>query len=219
MQQRHTDRAPQAPATPAASGLWQRAVDRLRRDAAQAARRWRGESDRRGMVLIMTMLMMTMLTLLGSAAVMQTTNDIRDAGAHRVERAVFRIAEAATMGAVGMAGTMGSRFDDYAAGKSNTITQDDFGDTLLDLGQAGTGSFGRELNSMGKPGFTITVEPPQLSTAVAGYESGKYCFQSYRMVTRGRIGDPAAKTERERALAGEAGLAAQVVIGPVRCNN
>ena len=192
---------------------------RLVRDAAAFGHRWHGDADRRGVVLVMTMLMITLLTLLGSAAIVQTSNDLRDSGAHRVERAVFRIAEAGTMGGVGLAGQMNAKFDDFASSKSGQITEDDFSGGLLDLGKTGLGSFGRELNSLGTARFTIKVGDPELSTSVVGYQAGKYCFQSYRMVTVGHIGDADSKNERERASSGESGLVAQVVVGPVLCSN
>lgn len=184
-----------------------------------ARRRLSGEPDRRGIVLVMTLLMMTMLTLLGSAAVMQTSNDIHDAGAHRVERAVFRIAEAATMGAVGMAGTMGSRFDDFSRDKGNKLTEADFGANLIDLSAGQGASFGRELVSIGAGGYTVEIGAPELSTSVAGYESGKYCFHRYSLTTLGHVGDVTSKNERDRALSGQAGMSAQVMVGPVLCNN
>ena len=204
---------------PTTMTLWRRLVSRLRADSESVRRRVVGQGDRRGIVLIMTLLMMTMLTLLGSAAVMQTANDIHETGAHRVERAVFRIAEAATMGAVGMAGTMGGRFDDFSQNKSNRLTEADFGGGLMNLEANSTSSFGRELMSLGASGFTVTISEPTLSTAVAGYESGKYCFHSYTLTTLGHVGDTKSANPRERALAGQAGMSAQVVVGPVQCNN
>lgn len=167
----------------------------------------------------MTMLMITLLTLLGSAAIVQTSSDIRDSGAHRVERVVYRIAEAATMGSVGLAGQMNAKFDDLTASKSGVLTEDDFAGSLLDLNQTGFGSFGRELNNLGAAKFTIQVSPPELSSSVAGYQAGKYCFQSYRMAAVGHIGNADSKDERERAAAGESGLVAQVVVGPSLCAN
>lgn len=123
------------------------------------------------------------------------------------------------MGAVGLAGQMNTKFDDFSNAKNGVITEVDFAGTLLDLKKTGLGSFGRELNSMGKGGFTITIGQPELSTSVPGYQAGKYCFQSYRMVTIGHIGDTKSKEARERASAGETGLAAQVVVGPGLCSN
>lgn len=192
---------------------------RLVRDAVDFGRRWHGDADRRGVVLVMTMLMITLLTLLGSAAVMQTSSDIKDSGAHRVERVVYRISEAATMGAVGLAGRMGAKFDDFSTSKNGKLSDDDFGGGLLNLSNVGQSSFGRELSNLGKANFTIKVSAPELSTAVAGYQSGKYCFHSYRMVTLGHVGDADSKDERERGTAGESGLAAQVVVGPTLCAN
>ena len=212
-------RAAAADSRAASLNLGERLRQRLIRDAAEFGQRWRGDADRRGVVLVMTMLMITLLTLLGSAAIMQTTSDIKDSGSHRVERAVSRITEAATMGAVGLAGRMGAKFDDYARAKNGKLSDDDFGGTLLNLSATGQSSFGRELTNLGKASFSIEIGAPELSSSVAGYQSGKYCFQSYRVVTLGHIGDADAKDERERGTAGESGLAAQVVVGPALCSN
>ncbi|HAN32054.1 MAG TPA: hypothetical protein DCQ06_10695 [Myxococcales bacterium] len=204
-----------------------RSLDRLRRalmgrfeaDRRTLMRRFDGPSDRRGIVLVMTLLMMTMLTLLGSAAVLQTSNDIYETGAHRVERVVFRIAEAAAMGVVDMADSMGGRFDDFARSKNNTFTEADFGKSLMDLSLKAESTFGRELMAMGTSGFTVTVSPPHISTSIPGYEAGKYCFHSYTVTSLGQVGDIDSSKARDRALAGQAGISAQVVIGPVLCGN
>lgn len=188
---------------------------RLQHDWQQFLRRWRGPSDRRGMVLIMTMTMTTVLAGLGSAAATRTSSDIRESGAYRIERATFRLSEAGTMAAVALAGELQSKLEQYAATRSNKLTINDMGSELLDLGAHG--SYGREINALGVANYTTEIPPPELSTAAVGYDAAKYCFRAFKLTTRASFGDADSDDKRDQALAGESGLQAFVVVGPQPC--
>ncbi len=172
----------------------------------------------RGMVLIITLLMLTVLAVLGSAAVMRTSLDLREGGAQRIETAAYQLSEAGTIAAVGLAAQMQGGFADYAAAKiGSTLTMADMGAGMLQLTGV-DGSFGTELAAAGKVDFNAKVYPPDLSSAAAGYDAGRYCFQTYRVVTTSQIGAATATTLFEVPLQGQTALAAQVTVGPILCN-
>jgi hypothetical protein len=172
----------------------------------------------RGMILMMTLLMLTILAVLGSGAVMRTSLDLREGGAQRIETAAYQLSEAGTLASVGLAAQMQGGFADFAAGKAgSTLTINDMGAGMLQL--TGTdGSFGQELASVGGVDFSAKVYPPDLSGAASGYDAGRYCFQTYRVVTTSQIGTVKATTLREVPLQGQTALAAQVTVGPILCN-
>ncbi|GEM_PF-2828267 len=197
--------------------LKSRVSARLERDWRDVKKRWGADPDRRGMVLIMTMTMVTILTGLGSAAVVRTSADIREGGAYRIERAVFRLSESGTMAAVTMAGEMQARFETYIANRSNKLSITDTGKDLLDLGEKG--SYGREIKALGTALYNTEVAPPELSTAVPGYDASKYCFRTFQLVTKAHFGDSTSTAQRDIAKIGEAGLQAFITVGPTRCGN
>ena len=190
---------------------------RFARDWAAFRRRFEADSDRRGMVLIMSMTMVTVLSGMGSAAVLRTAADIRETGAYRIERAVFRLSESGTMAAVALAGEMQANFETYVATRQHKLTINDTGAELLDLTEKG--SYGRQIKNLGVAQYNTEVKPPELSTAVPGYDAAKYCFRTFQMVTKAQFGDLASTNKREMALAGEAGLQAFITVGPTRCGN
>ncbi len=188
---------------------------RLRRDWRQFRRRLDGEADRRGMVLIMSMTMIMILAGLGSAAVVNTAADIREAGAYRIERATYRLSESGTMAAVALAGELQSNLEAYAAARAGKLTISDTGSDLLDL--TDKGSYGREIKYLGVANYVTEVAPPEIATGVAGYDASQFCFRTFKLTTRAQFGDPKSTDHREQALAGDAGLQAFVVVGPQRC--
>ncbi len=189
---------------------------RLRRDAEEFGRRWRGESDRRGMVMVTTLLMMTVLALLGSAATNATSTQLRENGATRLEHVAFRVGEAGTMSAVALASQLQSRFEGYVQNRNYKLDITDVG-TLFDY--KSKGSFGRELDTLAVPNFRVEVSQPSIAYGVTGYDASRYCFRSYQMKTFAQVGDPKSAKAAERAASGQVGFQAGVIVGPVRCGD
>ena len=54
----------------------------------------------RGMILVTTLLFLSLVTVLCSAAVVRTASDIREGGAQRIGQAALRLSEAGAMGTV-----------------------------------------------------------------------------------------------------------------------
>lgn len=171
--------------------------------------------SQRGMVLIMTMLMLTMLSMLGSAAVMRTAMDLREGGAQRIELAAMQLSEAGTIASVGLAAQMQAGFEDYVAAKNYQLTMADMGATMLNLDKGG--SFGTELAALGQASFLTKVDPPDMSSAVPGYDAGQYCFKTYRMTTTSQLGTSTPGTLSEVMLSGQQAIVAQVTVGPMVC--
>lgn len=203
------------------SGYWARLRLRLARDLRDRRLRRAGPSDQRGMVLIMTMLMITVLTALASAAVVHTSSKLHEGSAYRLERAAYRIAEAGTMGAIALASQMPGGFETLASQAGGKLSMAHIGAGMLDLDPKSVdNSFGRELKALTGTGFSVEVSPPDIATAVAGYDASRFCFRSYRMRTTATIGVVDAKTPEEASSpSAEAALAAQLVVGPVPCAN
>jgi hypothetical protein len=190
---------------------------RLRYDAAELNARL-GEPDdrkRRGMVLVMTMLMMAILSALGNAASVRTSTDLRETGAYRIERAAYRVSETGTFASVAVAQKMQGFFGAYVTGRNNKLSQLDMGDQYLD--HTVDGSFGAELDSVGAPTFSTEVGVPRIASGIPGFEAGKYCFQTYDLTTYSRIGVEDAAEVVDQMRSGEAGIGATVTVGPVPC--
>ena len=198
---------------------WRSAIgDRLRADWVAFERRWSGEGDRRGLVLIMTMLMLTILTSLGSAAAVRTSLDLREGAAFRVERASYRLSEAGMMSAVTLAGQMQAQFEPYMEGKGRVLVKEDMGPYLLDLDiKSAERSFGAEFDALSTAYFKVRVGPARMSAAVPGYDSSRYCFRSFRIESKANLGFVDGASTLDQLKAGESGIAAQLVVGPVPC--
>ena len=186
-----------------------------------------GPRSQRGMVLVMTLLMLSMLAVLGSAAVMRSAMNLRDGGALRVERAAYRLSEAGALASVMLASQMQGGFAEYAKQKPEGLTMADMGDGMLSL-KGSDSSFGSEFMAVGNVGFIAKVGEPELSSSVPGYDAGRYCFESYRIVTTSSVGTvanaPSLKAPIDKAdaalaarVSGEAAIATQMMIGPVVC--
>ncbi len=168
------------------------------------------------MVMMMVMLMLGLLSLLASAAAMRTAMDIREGNAERLTRASYRLGEAGTLGVLTLASQMQGGFSDYIGAKANkTLTMQDMGDGLLAL--SGTDlSFGRELKGFASVGFTTLVQDSDAASA-AGYDVGRYCFRTYRMITTSQLGSAAPKNLQEAMVSGQTRLQATMTVGPVPC--
>ena len=198
---------------------WRAALTgRLRADWGAFERRWSGEGDRRGLVLIMTMLMLTILTSLGSAAAVRTGLDLREGGAYRVERAAYRLSEAGMMSAISLAAQMQAQFEPYMEGKGRQLVKEDMGPNLLDLDvESAERSFGAEFDALEAAYFKVKVGPARMSAAVPGYDSSRYCFRSFRVESKANLGFVDGSSTLDQLKAGESGIAAQLVVGPVPC--
>lgn len=173
-------------------------------------------ANQRGMVMMMVMLMLGLLSLLASAAAMRTAMDIREGSAERLTRASYRLGEAGTLGVLTLASQMQGGFSDYISAKTNkTLTMQDMGDGLLAL-SGNDLSFGRELKGMGSVGFTTLVQDSDAASA-AGYDMGRYCFRTYRMITTSQLGSAAPKNLQEAMVSGQTRLQATMTVGPVPC--
>ncbi len=171
----------------------------------------------RGMILIVTLLMLTILTVLGSGAVMRTAANLREGSAQRLTVAAFQLSEAGTIASVGLAAEMQGGFATYAAGKAgNTLSIDDLGSGMLQL-QGPDGSFGQELAAIGAVDFGTKVYAPDLTSASAGFDADRFCFHTYRLVTTAQIGQDKATKAADVALDGQQAIAAQVTVGPLQC--
>ena len=212
------------------TGRWAKVwlLRRLRADWQAVRRRFEADADRRGMVLIMTLLMVSILTTLGSAAVVHTSTELREGGGFRLERDVYRISEAGTVAMISIAGQMQGAFENHVANTGYDFNHGyaEFerhlvGPSLeLDAG-ADSPSFGRELQRFATTStvdFRVRVYRPELSAAVAGYDASRFCFRNYRMVTTAIVGLDAPENVNEATdPAGEAAIAAQVLVGPSPC--
>ncbi len=177
-----------------------------------------GGPRERGVVMVVVLAMMGILTLLASAAALRTSMDMREGGAERLGRAAFRVSETGTYAVVSLASQMQGGFGDYVAAKTDgKLSMIDVGDEILAL----TGkdqSFGRELAAVGAVDFSTQVGQAD-SASTPGYEAGRYCFRTYRMITTSRIGAANPANLRESMVAGQTRLAASMTLGPVPCGN
>jgi hypothetical protein len=202
-----------SPTVPAPNAL-ERLQTRLRRDAVAFDARWRGDSDRRGMVMVMTMLMMTVLTLLGSAATNATSTQLRENSGTRLEHLAYHVGEAGTMAAVTLAGKIQSGFENYVQNRGQKLDLTDMGG-LYNFGT--DSSFGHELDALAVPTFEVNVSAPKVAYGVPGYDASRYCFRSYKMTTYGNVGNPSSSKGAEKAQSARMGFQAAVVVGPVVC--
>ena len=172
----------------------------------------------RGVVMVVVLAMLGILTLLTSAAALRTSMDMREGGAERLGRAAFRVSETGTYAVVALAAQMQGGFGDFVAAKTDgKLSMVDVGDEILALSGKDQ-SFGHELSAVGAVDFTTQVG--QADTAsTPGYESGRYCFRTYRMITTSRIGAANPASLRESMVAGQTRLAASMTLGPVPCGN
>ncbi|MSQ83198.1 MAG: hypothetical protein EXR77_09855 [Myxococcales bacterium] len=172
---------------------------------------------KRGMVLIMALLMIGMLAMLGSAAALRTAMDLREGGAERTARAAYRISEAGTVSVLSLATQMQAGFGDYVNSKSNsTLTLADVGDSVLNLSST-DGSFGMEMAAVGGISFETAVQNADAATAVPGYDAARYCFRTYQMVTTSRLGSATPKNLVESLATGQTQLQSSMTVGPVPC--
>jgi len=168
------------------------------------------------MVLVMVMLMMAMLAMLGSAAAVRTSMDLREAGAERFARASYRVSEAGTMSVLSIATQMQGGFSGFVLAKpDNTLSMTDVGDSVLDL-DLKTGSFGREFAVVGAPTFATVVRDSD-AAAVPGYDAGRYCFRTYQMLTTAQLGSAAPENQLQAFSFGESKLQSSMTVGPVPC--
>jgi hypothetical protein len=172
--------------------------------------------NQRGMVMMMVLLMLGVLSLLASAAAVRTAMDLREGGAERLTRASYRLGEAGTLGVLTLASQMQGGFSDYIAAKTDkSLSMSDMGDGLLAL--TGTdNSFGRELGGIGAVGFTTLVQDSDAASA-AGYDVGRYCFRTYRMITTSQLGSLAPTSVQQAMVSGQTRLQATMTVGPVPC--
>jgi len=175
----------------------------------------------KGMVLVVTLLMMSVLTLLAGGAVLRTAMNLRDGGAARVNQAAYRVAETGTYASVALAAQLQAGFRDYLSTRNppDVLTMADMGDAVLDF-SAGGGSFGKELGDIGSnPSFIASVTTTDQASAVQGFDASRYCFTTFRIETTALVGASAPTSQLQAATSGQSAIAAQVTVGPSLCGN
>ncbi len=170
----------------------------------------------RGMILVTTMVFLSLITVLCSAAIMRTANDIREGGAQRISQAALRLSEAGAMGTVALASQMQLGFGDYVAARNNVLTMADIGPAAVDL-TTPDGSFGREFAAISPISFSTLVSESDMSAAVPGYDAARYCFKTYKMVTTSQIGSATPTDLLQIAQSGQQAIQSYLTVGPVLC--
>ena len=170
----------------------------------------------RGMILVTTLVFLSLVTVLCSAAIVRTSNDIREGGAQRISQAALRLSEAGAMGTVALASQMQLGFGDYVAARNNILTMADVGASTIDT-TAPDGSFGREFAAISPIGFSTLVSESDMSAAVPGYDAARYCFKTYRMVTTSQIGQATPTTLLQIEQSGQQAIQTYLTVGPVLC--
>ena len=172
----------------------------------------------RGIVLVATMAMLSLITVLCSAAVVRTSADIREGGSERIAQAALRLAEGGALGSVALAAQMQLEFSEYVANRSGVLTMSDIGHTTIDITPV-TGSFGREFDTahMVAPTFSTVVTETEMSAAVPGYDAARYCFKTYNMVTTSQFGTDTGTTLLQIEQAGQQKIQTYVTVGPILC--
>ena len=172
----------------------------------------------RGMVLVTTMLMLSLITVLCSAAILRTSSDIREGSAQRISQAALRLSEAGAMGAVALASQMQLGFGEYVDARGGVLTLADMGAATVDTSSP-DGSFGREFATISPVTFRTTVTENEMSSAVPGYDAARYCFRTFRMVTTAQIGTASPTTAAQVEHSGEQAIQSYLTVGPVLCGN
>lgn len=170
----------------------------------------------RGMILVSVMVFLSLVTVLCSAAVVRTSNDIREGGAQRISQAALRLSEAGAMGSVALAAQLQLGFGDYIAARGGVLTLADVGAATIDV-SAPDGSFGREFATITPITFSTTVSQSDMSAAVPGYDAARYCFKTFKMVTTSQIGSSAPTGLLQVQQAGEQAIQSYLTVGPVLC--
>ena len=170
----------------------------------------------RGMILVTTLVFLSLITVLASAAIVRTSNDIREGGAQRISQAALRLSEAGAMGTVALAAQMQLGFGDYVAARNNVLTMADVGSAAIDI-TAPDGSFGREFATVGPISFSTVVSESDMSAAVPGYDAARYCFRTWRMVTTSQIGQATPTNLLQIGQSGQQAIQSYLTVGPVLC--
>ena len=173
----------------------------------------------RGMILVTTLVFLSLITVLCSAAVMRTASDIREGGAQRIGQAALRLSEAGALGTVALAAQMQLGFSDYVnAHNGNPLTMAEIGPSVIDLTSPnGGGSFGREFPLGTQISFSTAVSESEMSAAVPGYDAARYCFKTFKMVTTSQIGQAAPSNIVQIEQSGQQAIQSFVTVGPVLC--
>ncbi len=170
----------------------------------------------RGMILVTTLVFLSLMTVLCSAAIVRTSNDIREGGAQRISQAALRLSEAGAMGTVALAAQMQVGFGDYVAARGYVLTMADVGVATVDT-TAPDGSFGREFATISPISFSTLVTESDMSSAVPGYDAARYCFKTYKMVTTSQIGQATPTNLLQIEQSGQQAIQSYLTVGPVLC--
>lgn len=170
----------------------------------------------RGMILVTTLVLLSLITVLCSAAIVRTSNDIREGGAQRISQAALRLSEAGAMGTVALAAQMQVGFGDYVAARNNLLTMADVGVATIDI-TTPNGSFGREFATTSPISFSTLVTESEMSSAVPGYDAARYCFKTYRMITTSQIGQATPTNLLQIEQSGQQAIQSYLTVGPVLC--
>ncbi len=170
----------------------------------------------RGMILVTTLVFLSLITVLCSAAIVRTSNDIREGGAQRIGQAALRLSEAGAMGTMALASQMQLGFGDYVAARNNVLTLEDVGAATIDVSSP-NGSFGREFATITPINFSTVVSESDMSAAVPGYDAARYCFKTWKMVTTSQIGQATPTNLLQIEQSGQQAIQSYLTVGPVLC--
>ncbi len=169
----------------------------------------------RGMVLILTMLVLLVLGAIALAAVQSVTNHLARAGSYRVGTVAYGITEAGSEATMSLAAINPGAFNEFVATHNLQVTMGDVSDIFFDTNAGG--SFGRELGNVGGANWVSRLSNPVSSHRAPGYAVGEYCFRKYFSTTDGTYGNNQIQSPDDVLRNTMKRFMSTIFVGPTGC--
>lgn len=174
-----------------------------------------GSERDRGLVLVLTLLVLLVLSAVALTAVQAVTNHLARAGSYRVSSIAFGITEAGSQATMAIAAVNPGAFNEFVAAHGYRVNMLEVSDAFFDMAEGG--SFGREIDNVGGANWVSTLSLPISSHRAPGYSVGEYCFRKYFATTDGVYGNNDISTVDDVLRNTQKRFFSTIFVGPTAC--
>ena len=176
----------------------------------------------RGMALIVAILIVLVLSGLSLVALQAASNRLHLAGTARIATVAKSVAASGVEGTLALAASAPSGFSQLVSATNGQVPMSAVHSNFFDLATDGSGSFGREVQSMQSAGWNSRMLSMLTTPRAPGNLSGMNCFNKYVALTNGmyaNVPDPGVTPDPQTNIDRNAQVAmlSNLFVGPNIC--
>jgi hypothetical protein len=175
-----------------------------------------GRRRQEGSILLLAMMTLLVLAAIALVVVQNVSMGLSNAGAFRVFKQGYYVAEAGLTGPLAQAAVNQDAFMGFLQGSDFAVTYGNISPTFFDT--TSWGSFGPEFAGSGMAGFVTRFSNAVDTKRVPGFSTSDFCYRKYTVTADGSLGAPMDPARPDTVShTAQTRFVSQVFMGPFQC--